>query len=102
MLVPRLALVLLAIAACTPDYPMDREGTWSLPEVTSNDRNLRAMVVNPQDLVAGRGDPNSLGVEASRPVTRVFTGNRAALPDLSASTIYSIPNSGGGTGGSGQ
>ncbi|MBS0644475.1 MAG: hypothetical protein U1E70_28800 [Acetobacteraceae bacterium] len=102
MRAPRLALLLLVVSGCTPDYPMDREGTWSIPEVSNNEKNLRAMVVNPQDLVVGRGDPNSLGPEAVRPINRLFSGNRAPLPDQSASAIYAIPNSGGGSGGSGQ
>lgn len=99
MRVTRLFLPLLVLAGCSSDFPMDQEGTWSIPPVSSNERNLRAMVVNPQDLVAGHGDPNALAQEGVRPVYRLFSGNRAALPDVSASGIYAVPSSGGGGGG---
>ncbi len=61
------ALLLLPLAACTPDYPMDKQDTWQLPAVGSNEKNLRVMLVNPQDLVAGTGEDNSIGAEAAPP-----------------------------------
>jgi hypothetical protein len=71
----------LVVAACSPDYPMDKKGTWSLDTwPSSNDSNLRAMVVDPHDLVQGRGEPNSLAVEAAAPVKRLVTGKRYPLP----------------------
>jgi len=84
-----IALVLLALGACTPDYPFDKEGTWSLgPQgaPNANDANLRAMLVNPNDLVAGHGDPGSVGAVASRPVKNLIAGKRAPLPVVSAET----------------
>jgi type IV pilus biogenesis protein CpaD/CtpE len=77
ILIPLVVLV----TACSSDYPMDKPGTWSLDSWgSSNDANLRAMVVNPHDLVEGRGEPNTLGAEAAPPVKRLFTGKRYALP----------------------
>jgi hypothetical protein len=101
MRLPRLVLPLLILAGCSPDYPMDKEGTWSIPPVSANDTNLRAMVVNPQDLVSGHGERTALGAEGTRPVNNLFNGKRPALPDMSASAIYGVPASapGGGAGG---
>jgi hypothetical protein len=72
--------LLLALAGCTPDWPMDRAGTWRLGETGSNDANLRTMIVNPHDLVAGTGEATTLGPEAAAPVTRLLTGKRTPLP----------------------
>jgi hypothetical protein len=81
-------LTLLTLAACTPDHPFDKPGTWSLDSAPSaNDLNLRVMVVNPHDLVAGTGEANSLGAEAGPPVGRVLHGRRAPLPASAASQI---------------
>ncbi len=76
-------LVLLTAAGCTPDYPLDKPGTWSIDQYgNSNDANLRAMVANPRDLVAGSGESTSLGAEASPPVTRLYSGQRTPLPNI--------------------
>ena len=71
--------------------PFAQPGTWS--ETGVNDANLRAMVADPHDLVAGKDAPNSLAVEAARPVGILFSGKRPALPGGGAS-------GGGGMGGS--
>ena len=73
-------LLLLSAAACTPDYPMDKAGTWQLPETSANDANLRTMIVNPHDLVAGAGESTTIGAEAGPPVKRLLTGKRYPLP----------------------
>jgi hypothetical protein len=73
-------LLLFAASACTPDYPFDKEGTWQLPPLGSNDANLRTMIVNPRDLVAGQGESTTVGAEAAPPVRRLVTGNRYPLP----------------------
>jgi len=87
----RLSLLLLLCAAgCgldSPDYPMDKPGTWHLPETSANDANLRAMVVNPNDLAAGTGESTTLGVEAGPPVQRLFTGQRYPLPASNPSEL---------------
>ena len=71
----------LLLSACAAD-PIDNPGTWKAPPkgLTSNDENLRAMVVNPQDLNQGQGEPTSEGVTAARAARRELTGNRAPLP----------------------
>jgi hypothetical protein len=78
-------IALVGLAACTPDHPFDKEGTWSLgPQgsMNSNTANLRAMIVNPNDLVIGQSEPGSLGAEAACPVKRLFAGKRAKLPQI--------------------
>lgn len=95
-------LLLVSLGACTPDYPMDKPGTWSLPTATlgSNDANLRAMLVNPRDIAAGTGEANSKASEAAPPVDRLLTGRRAPLPASNAAVFQmkSQPSApGGGT-----
>lgn len=97
----------LTVAGCTPDYPLDRPGTWSIEQYggSSNDANLRAMVANPRDLIAGTGEPNSLGAEASPPVTRLYSGQRTPLINLDTLDVnlvqapQQLPASGGGNAG---
>jgi hypothetical protein len=60
---------------------MDRAGTWRLGETGANDANLRTMIVNPHDLVAGTGETTAIGPEAAQPVTRLLTGKRTPLPE---------------------
>lgn len=79
---PSLLLLLLA-AGCSPDYPFDRPGTWSLQQSHANDANLRAMIVNPRDLVAGVGEAGTPAAEAAPPVRRLLTGKRYPLPQTS-------------------
>src|SRR4051794_32604921 len=75
------------IAGCTPGTfdPTQRAGTW-MP-AGDNDANLRAMVVNPHDLVAGAGQGGSAGSEAAPPVARVLAGKRYPLPSMNASAV---------------
>jgi hypothetical protein len=76
-------LAVVGLGACSPDYPFDKPGTWSLGPpgtMNANDANLRAMVVNPNDLVVGVSDRGSLGAEAAPPVKRLFAGTRKELP----------------------
>jgi hypothetical protein len=88
----RLALlgVVLAAAGCSPDYPMDKPGTWRISSEGSNDANLRVMLVNPRDLEAGFGDSGSVGPLAAAPVRRVMTGQRYPLPAVSAARVQSV------------
>ncbi len=80
------AAVLLSLAGCTPDYPMDKAGTWQIPKggMNSNDQNLRAMVVDPRDLTVGQAADGSVGGEATTPVRKLMAGRRAALPSTSS------------------
>jgi hypothetical protein len=81
-------VALLALAGCSTD-PFDKPGTWSVPTDTvgSNDANLRVMLVNPRDLVAGQGEPNSAGPAAATPVRKLLTGRRPALPQSGISSV---------------
>ena len=78
-------LLFLCAAGCTsemdsPDYPMDKPGTWRIPETSANDANLHAMIVNPNDLTAGTGESTAIGVQAVPPVQRLYSGQRYPLP----------------------
>jgi hypothetical protein len=85
---PALGLCLLA-AACAQD-PVNNPGTWKVPPpgLTSNDENLKAMVVNPRDLVVGQGDSTSLAVNGASAARRELSGRRAPLP--ASSTAVSL------------
>jgi hypothetical protein len=85
-----LLMGLIATSGCTydPFDPYQRPGTW-VPE-GSNDSNLRAMVANPHDLVAGTGQGASSGAEAAPPVARLLAGKRYPLPNLSSANLEVI------------
>jgi hypothetical protein len=98
----------LTVAACTPEYPLDRPGSWSIEQYggSANDANLRAMVANPRDLIAGTGETNSLGAEASPPVTRLHSRQRTPLINLDTLDVNLVqapqqpqPAQGGGNAG---
>ena len=82
--------ILLGCVACTPDYPLDRPGTWSIGKVSANDANLKVMVANPRDLVVGQSASGTVGSEAAPPVGRLMTGKRTALPALSSTTQLNV------------
>jgi hypothetical protein len=84
---PSLLLPLL-LAGCAQD-PFERPATWHLPPdgMGANDANLRTMVVNPNDLVAGQGDDTSVGALSVRPVDQLLAGRRRPLPSVNASDI---------------
>ena len=90
------------LAACAQD-PFERPGTWSVPQnqLGSNDQNLRTMIVDPRDLVAGTGEPNSASTAAAPPVRRLLTGKRPPLPQSGVANLRvggsSTPAAGGGT-----
>lgn len=85
-------LLALTVAACTPDYPFDKPGTWSIDQYgDANDANLHTMVANPRDLVVGSGAGTSLGAEASPPVSRLYSGKRQPLPALNTLDVNVIP-----------
>jgi hypothetical protein len=86
-----LVLLLFPLGACTPDYPMDKPGTWSLAprSVNSNDANLRVMIVDPNDLTAGASAEGSEGMEAAPPVQRMISGRRPSLLDTNGAPLGS-------------
>ena len=81
-------LLLTVLVGCTQDQ-YHKPGTWSLPPTGqgSNDSNLRAMLVNPNDLIAGTADDTSIGPLAVRPIDALVTGRRKPLPSVNASQI---------------
>jgi hypothetical protein len=86
---PTLSILLLpTVAGCAEDQ-FEKPGTWKLPPtgMTSNEANLRTMLVNPNDAVAGTGEATSLGTLSERPVELLVTGRRHPLPSVNASEI---------------
>ena len=80
-----IGLVLVSGCSYDPFDPFQRPGTW-VPD-GANAANLRAMIVNPHDLVEGQGERVRSGAEAAPPVTRLLTGKRYPLPSLNAADI---------------
>jgi hypothetical protein len=80
-------VVAMLLSGCASDAfdPYKRAGTWT--HGTDNDANLRAMIVDPHDLVEGSGQAGSIGAEAAPPVQRLFEGKRYPLPAQNASMI---------------
>lgn len=86
-----LALIapLLALAACTPDRMQDA-GTWQPKYV--NDANLRAMLANPSDLVAGQAATGSWGQEGASAVQRIVEDKVREMPGSNTTTVSSASN----------
>lgn len=82
-------LALLGLLAACQQDPFERPGTWSVPQnqLGSNDQNLRTMIVDPRDLVAGTGEPNSQSAAAAPPVRRLLTGKRPPLPQSGVANL---------------
>jgi type IV pilus biogenesis protein CpaD/CtpE len=80
----QLALLIGAalLAGCTPYAAWNAPGFWR-PD-GANAANLRAMIADPHDLVAGRAAETSLGSEAAAPV-------EAQQRPLAAGTVYAPP-----------
>ena len=77
-----LGLVVLA-GGCAPDtyFPpsdFERAGTWQAEGI--NDRNLRAMVVDPSHLQNGVAAPTDRGQQGAAAVTALQQGQRPPLP----------------------
>ena len=86
-----IAALSLPLAGCTQYGAWNSQGMWQ--PTGSNAANLRAMVADPQDLVAGRGSTTAPGDEAARAVTNFETGKS---PSLASTSGY---GSSGGTSG---
>lgn len=84
--------LLLAVAACSPEYEIDRPGTWK--PTGANDYNLQAMIANPLDLRSGISAPTDRGDGAARAVTRLLTDHRRPLLDATISRVAPAQNSG--------
>lgn len=81
----------LPLGGCTQYGAWNSPGMWQ--PTGSNSANLRAMVADPQDLVAGQGSSTAPGNEAARAVTAFETGKS---PSLASTSSY---GSSSGTGG---
>ena len=97
-------VMLLALGACSAD-PFEQDqfaqpGTWA--PTNDNDANLRAMVADPHDLIAGRPMDGVVGAEAAPPVQQLLAGKRKPLPALNADTSYTSSSGGNSSGGSGS
>ena len=95
-------VVALLLAGCAETDPYQRTGMWQ--PVGANTLNLAAMVVNPNDLLRGRGTTATPGIEAVPPVLRYWANRPTVLPTTSsqaASAGQGRPTTGGGSGGSG-
>ena len=91
----------LALSACAFDEdPFEKPGTWAA--TGDNVANLRVMVADPHDLVAGREMDGASGIEAATPVKKLFEGKRDALPTTQASTVYGGGDNGGNNAGGGN
>ena len=97
-------LLLLPLGACAgnglTDDPINRPGTWAPTGI--NDANLRAMVADPRDLVAGKDAANGLAVEAVPPVGLLFSGKRQALSGGGSMSGAGGSQSGGSSQGGGS
>jgi len=98
-----LMLGLLAIglsAGCTAmNDPWDRDGAWR--PTRANDANLRAMVADPADLIAGRGTDRRVGPGSADAVDRLYNDRVRALPDTDIARIGASGSASGGGGGGG-
>jgi hypothetical protein len=96
--------VLFAVAGCQePNDPFQRSNTWSV--TGANEANLKVMVADPHDLIAGRGESDTLSADAVPPVQRLRTGKRFPLSAETATSGMSAPqsqNQSGGENGAGS
>ncbi len=83
--------MLLALAGCAATDPLYRSGLWH--PVAANDRNLRMMVVDPQDLDNGVPLSPADGGMAADAVARYRAGKAKPLPDSGLAQI-SVTGSG--------
>jgi len=80
-----LLLPVLTLAACDTD-PMERPGTWQASGV--NDRNLRAMLVDPGQLERGGiGTSSASGGMGAAAVDRLLTGRVRPLLEVRTSKV---------------
>jgi hypothetical protein len=80
-------LLVAALGGCgtPPGWPMEREGAWRPTRV--NDENLRLMVADPADLIAGRGTDRRVGPGPAEAVHRLNTDRVRPLPDTAIARV---------------
>lgn len=91
-------LILLGLSGCgmAARDPWEDPGSWRA--TGANDMNLQAMVANPADLVAGRGDRGGSSVLATTAVNRYLTDKVKVLPVDSSLTFGGSASSASGGG----
>jgi hypothetical protein len=95
-----LLLAALGLGGCTAmNDPWDRPGAWRAQG--ANDANLRAMVADPADLIAGRGTDRRVGPGAADAVDRLYRDRVRALPDTDIARVGASGSASGGGGGGG-
>ena len=67
---------LLALTACANTDPYLKPARWQ--PTGANAVNLARMVTRPTDLIRGRSDAGTIGVEATPPVARLWSGSSCA------------------------
>jgi hypothetical protein len=78
-----LALPVFLLTACgTPD-PYSHSDSWS--PSGANAQNLAATIVNPRDLILGRGGSHAVGRQATGAVDRIWQDRPKPLLDATAS-----------------
>ncbi|MFC0408557.1 hypothetical protein [Roseomonas elaeocarpi] len=89
-----LLLPVLALGACDTD-PMERPGTWQASGV--NDRNLRAMLVDPGQLERGGvGTSTANGGMGAAAVNRLLNGKVRPLLEVRTSKVGGSEGAGAG------
>ena len=103
-IVPLLAAasMVVAVSGCESlnRDQFDLPGTWRV--TGANDVNLRAMIVNPEDLVVGQSARGSSAILANAAVTRVLLDKIKPLPKVSTGGAVGGGGDGGGGGGGGN
>ncbi len=84
----------LAFAACAPGgRDFSRPDTWRATGV--NERNLRAMLVEPSHATRGIGAADERGDAGTAPVTRLVQDKRKPLPAAASRSPAPSPPAGG-------
>ena len=86
---------LTVVSACAQTDPYTREGVWR-PN-GANDKNLRAMIADPDDLMIGAADNLADGQVMSAAVARYRSGRVKELGGEAASKISPITVNAGGS-----
>lgn len=95
------AVLVASLGGCGPgnNYldPYEKPYTWH--PTAAPEANLAAQLVNPHDLISGRGGPAGDGKQADMSVERIWQDR--PKPNIDATTSSSGGGSGGGSGTSG-
>ncbi|TDG30503.1 hypothetical protein [Paracraurococcus ruber] len=86
-------LLPLLLGGCEAADAYHRPGTWR-PEA-ANERNLRAMLVRPEELVRGTGEAGAQGATAAQAIERLRADRVKPLPDTGLARLVVVANGGG-------